>query len=400
MSQCLNPDCLLPNPSGTNFCQKCGNKLLLGDRYRAGKILGQGGFGRTFEAVDEYKPSKPPCVIKQFYPQAQGTSSIQKATELFEREAVRLEQLGKHPQIPDLLAYFSQDGQQYLVQQFIDGENLAKVLESQGYFSEAQIRNLLKNLLPVLEFIHSNQVIHRDIKPENIIQRQNGQLVLVDFGAAKYAIQAAFAVTGTVIGTAGYAAPEQVNGKAIYPSDIYSLGVTCLYLLTEVEPFDLFDPSEFEWAWRKHLKKSVSSELGEILDKMIQPAINKRYQSATEVLQALGSQSPQPSPQPSPQSSPQPRPDPSEKELLKIINRLQTIPGMTLADPKDFPYSTPYILLENNIKINVWKNLAGVDHVFVTDPLGICRFAGYVGWIHSKKFYQILQKIRDDTPSC
>ncbi|MEZ2233723.1 GUN4 domain-containing protein [Microcoleus sp.] len=301
MSQCLNPDCLFQNPSGTtNFCQKCGNKLLLGDRYGAQKIIGQGGFGRTFLAVDEYKPSKPPCVIKQFYPQFQGTSSIQKAAELFELEAVRLEQLGKHSQIPDLLAYFSQDGRQYLVQEFIDGENLAEALESEGYFSETQIRDLLNNLLPVFEFIHSRQVIHRDIKPENIIIRQDRQLVLVDFGAAKYATQTDLAVTGTRIGTAGYTAPEQANGKPIHASDIYSLGVTCLCLLTQVEPIDLFDDSEFEWVWREHLKTSVSSELGQILDKMIQPAIKKRYQSATEVLQVLACQSPQPSPQVSP----------------------------------------------------------------------------------------------------
>jgi len=275
----------------------------LGDRYRSQKIIGQGGFGRTFLAVDEYKPSKPPCVIKQFYPQAQGTSSIQKATELFEQEAVRLEQLGKHSQIPDLLAYFSQDGRQYLVQEFIDGKNLAQALESQGYFRETQIRDLLNNLLPTFEFIHSRQVIHRDIKPENIILRQDGQLVLVDFGAAKYATQTALAVTGTVIGTLGYTAPEQAAGKAIYPSDIYSLGVTCLYLLTQVEPIDLFDTSEMEWVWREHLKASVSSELGLILDKMILPASKRRYQSVTEVLQALGAQSPQASPPPSPQPS-------------------------------------------------------------------------------------------------
>ncbi|MEP6487304.1 serine/threonine-protein kinase [Microcoleus vaginatus GB2-A3] len=307
MSQCLNPDCLFQNPSGyTKFCQKCGNKLLLGDRYGAQKIIGQGGFGRTFLAIDEYKPSKPPCVIKQFCPQFQGPSSIQKAAELFELEAVRLEQLGKHSQIPELLAYFSQDGRQYLVQEFIDGENLAEALESKGYFSETQIRDLLNNLLPVFEFIHSRQVIHRDIKPENIILRQDRQLVLVDFGAAKYVTQTALAVTGTRIGTAGYTAPEQANGKAIHASDIYSLGVTCLCLLTEVEPIDLFDDSEFEWVWREHLKTSVSSELGQILDKMIQPAIKKRYQSATEVLQALASQSPQPSPQVPP---PPPPPD-------------------------------------------------------------------------------------------
>lgn len=314
MSKCLNPDCLNENPSGTNFCQKCGNKLLLADRYRAQKIIGQGGFGRTFLAVDEHKPSKPVCVIKQFYPQAQGTSNIQKATELFEQEAVRLEQLGKHPQIPDLLAYFIQDGRQYLVQEFIDGQNLAQTLESEGYFSETRIRDLLNNLLPVFEFIHSRQVIHRDIKLENIILRPNRELALVDFGAAKYATQTALAVTGTTIGSAGYTAPEQAAGKAIYASDIYSLGVTCLCLLTQVEPLELFDVSEFEWVWREHLKTSVSWELGQILDKMIQPATKKRYQSATEVLQALGNQSSQtPPPKPSPQPSSQPSPQPSPK---------------------------------------------------------------------------------------
>ncbi|AFZ05522.1 serine/threonine protein kinase [Oscillatoria nigro-viridis PCC 7112] len=332
MSQCLNPDCLFQSPSGsTKFCQKCGNKLLLGDRYGAKKIIGQGGFGRTFLAVDEYKPSKPPCVIKQFYPQLQGASSIQKAAELFELEAVRLEQLGKHSQIPDLLAYFSQDGRQYLVQEFIEGENLAEALESKGYFSETQIRNLLNNLLPVFEFIHSRQVIHRDIKPENIIVRQDGQLVLVDFGAAKYATQTALSVTGTVIGTAGYTAPEQAAGKAIYPSDIYSLGVTCLYLLTQVEPIDLFDTSEMEWVWRQHLKASVSSELGLILDKMILPASKRRYQSPTEVLQALGTQSPQPSPQippPPRHTSPQPLPQP-------LPDSLKSARGVDYTDLRD-----------------------------------------------------------------
>ena len=164
---------------------------------------------------------------------------------------------------------------------------------------------MLNNLLPVFEFIHSRQVIHRDIKPENIILRQDGQLVLVDFGAAKYATQTALGLTGTRIGTAGYMAPEQANGKPIHASDIYSLGVTCLCLLTQVEPIDLFDDSEFEWVWREHLKTSVSSELGQILDKMIQPAIKKRYQSATEVLQALGTQSP-PSSAQTPPSVPPP----------------------------------------------------------------------------------------------
>lgn len=402
MSHCLNPDCLWQNPSdSTKFCQKCGNKLLLGDRYRAQKIIGQGGFGRTFLAVDEYKPSKPPCVIKQFYPQAQGTSSIQKATELFELEAVRLEQLGKHSQIPHLLAYFSQDDRQYLVQEFIDGENLAQALESQGYFRETQIRDLLKNLLPAFEFIHSRQVIHRDIKPENIILRQDGQLVLVDFGAAKYATQTALSVTGTLIGTAGYTAPEQAAGKAIYASDIYSLGVTCLYLLTQVEPIDLFDTSEFEWVWREHLKASVSSELGLILDKMILPASKRRYQSATEVLQALGTQSRQTSPQSSPpprQTSPQPSPQthPPQPDSLKSaqgVDYTHLRDLLTAGKWKEADLTTRYVMLkaarrlnENYLDKDSMDNFS-CDDLRTIDQLWVKYSQGRFGFSVQKKIW-------------
>ena len=258
-------------------------------------MIGQGGFGRTFLAVDEDKPSKPRCVIKQFFPQTQGTQNTQKAVELFEQEAVRLDSLGKHPQIPELLGYFIQDGQQYLVQEFVDGQNFAQVLEAEGAFSETQIRDLLNNLLPVVEFIHSRNVIHRDIKPENIIRSttpyqeeiRQGQLFLVDFGAAKYATGTALARTGTVIGSAGYAAPEQAGGKAVFSSDLYSLGVTCIHLLTQAEPFDLYSFSEATWVWRDYLNAPVSHQLGQVLDKMLEMAINRRYQSAAEVLNDL-----------------------------------------------------------------------------------------------------------------
>ena len=182
MSYCLNPDCQKPqNPAFNNYCQNCGMKLLLKDRYRPLEIIGQGGFGRTLLAIDEDKPSKPRCAIKQFLPIAQGTTNVNKAAELFELEAVRLEGLGNHPQIPELLAHFTQDNRQYLVQEFIDGQNLRQVSESGAAYSETKIRDLLNSLLPALDFIHSHQVIHRDIKPDNIIRRGNGQLVLVDF---------------------------------------------------------------------------------------------------------------------------------------------------------------------------------------------------------------------------
>ena len=294
MSYCLNPRCPSPeNLAGTNFCKSCGSKLLLKERYRTIQPLGQGGFGRTFLAVDEDKPSQPRCVIKQFFPQAQGTNTVQKAAELFTQEAMRLDELGKHPQIPELLAYFSQDNQQYLVQEFIDGKDLAQELADSGAFNEAQIRALLNDLLPVLQFVHQHHVIHRDIKPENIIRRQRDkQLVLVDFGASKVATGTALARTGTAIGSAGYAAPEQNLGRAVFASDIYGLGVTCIHLLTGMHPFDLFDPHENAWVWRKALKSPVSDTLGRILDKMIESPINRRYQSAAEVLKELNLQTP------------------------------------------------------------------------------------------------------------
>ncbi|MBD2043113.1 serine/threonine-protein kinase [Microcoleus sp. FACHB-672] len=289
MSYCLHPDCQKPqNTNDAKFCQSCGSKILLGERYRAIKPIGAGGFGRTFVAVDEMKPSQPRCVIKQFFPQDQGFLHSVKAAELFRQEAIRLDVLGKHPQIPELLAHFEQGQQQYLVQEFVDGHNLAEELAESGAFNEKQIRQLLNDLLPVLQFVHTNQLIHRDIKPENIIRRSaDRQLVLVDFGAAKFVNRTALQRTGTVIGSAAYTAPEQLMGKAVFASDLYSLGVTCVHLLTQMPPFDLFDSREGTWAWRDYLGQIVSDPLGHILDKLLQPAINRRYLSAAQVIKAL-----------------------------------------------------------------------------------------------------------------
>ncbi len=289
MSYCLNPDCEQPeNQKNAQVCLNCGTKLLLKQRYRAIKPIGQGGFGRTFLAVDEDKPSKPACVIKQFLPQAQGTNNIQKAAELFGQEVLRLNNLGKHNQIPNLLEYLTQEKHQYLVQDYIDGHNLVQILTEQGCFNEAKIYELLNSLLPVLEFIHQNEVIHRDVKPENIIRSRSGQLFLVDFGAAKVIKKTAMLQTGTSIGTPEFVAPEQSRGKATYGSDLYSLGTTCIYLLTGISPFDLFDISECTWVWRQYLVDNpVSEKLGNILDKLIEYATSRRYQSAGEVLRDI-----------------------------------------------------------------------------------------------------------------
>ncbi|MEO1432066.1 MAG: serine/threonine-protein kinase [Cyanobacteria bacterium J06633_8] len=293
MSYCLNPTC--PNPQNTNsekFCLSCGSKLLLKQRYRAMKPIGQGGFSRTFLARDEDKPSLPLCVIKQFYPQAQGTGTLAKAVELFNHEAMRLEELGKHRQIPELLAYFTQDDRQYLLQEFIDGLNLGQELQQNGVYNENQIQHFLNELLRILQFCHQKQIIHRDIKPENIIRRQNpaklkGQIVLVDFGASKVVTQASMNQTGTSIGSPEYVAPEQMRGKALFSSDIYSLGVTCIHLLTGRSPFDLYDINNDVWLWRNYLQTSINNNLGNILDKMLASTPARRYQTVDEVLADL-----------------------------------------------------------------------------------------------------------------
>ena len=291
MGICLT--CNDPNQSTSlSFCTVCGTKLLLQERYAAVKVLGQGAFGKTFLATDNGKPSRPNCVIKQFV--YDDPNSKAKALMLFDEEAVRLDDLGQHPQIPALLAHCQHEGRSYLVQEFIDGDNLQIEIDRRGALSEWEVRDVLLQLLPVLDYIHRQQVIHRDIKPENIMRRRSGeQLVLVDFGAAKYASATALAKTGTTIGSPSYTAPEQARGKAVFASDLYGLGVTCLHLLTGVDPFTMFDDLSLGFAWRDFLSgKLVSGELGNILDKLTQHRPMDRYGTATEVLNAMGATAP------------------------------------------------------------------------------------------------------------
>jgi len=352
MSYCLNPACQNPqNADRTQYCLSCGSKLLLRERYRAIKPLGRGGFGRTFLAIDQDKPSKPRCAIKQFFPLSQGTSSSEKAAELFNREAVRLDELGKHPQIPELLAHFQQERYQYLVQEFIEGENLQQELVRNGPFSANQILSLLNDLLPVLQFVHSRSVIHRDIKPPNIIRRRfsqtpinysyptlTGELVLVDFGAAK--LVEGLRETGTVIGSPEFVAPEQIRGQAVYASDLYSLGVTCIYLLTQISPFDLFDINQDIWVWRDFLKVQIDPKLSRILDKMIESSLSRRYKSVAEVLQDLQPQqlaAPVPTPAAPAISVPQRTPVVQNAVPPTVAGTIIPVPQMQRARPARAP---------------------------------------------------------------
>jgi serine/threonine protein kinase len=291
MSYCLNPTCQHPENLGDrNSCSSCGKSLLpLRDRYQIIRPLGGGGFGRTFLAEDRDKLNEL-CVVKQLVPQLQGTSAQNKATQLFEQEAKRLQQLGEHPQIPALYAYFKQDDYLYLVQQLIVGESLRQQLD-QGAFNEQQIWELLADLLPVLQFIHDRQVIHRDIKPDNIMRRQSDRrLILIDFGVSKQFTTSDRTTLGTSIGSFGYASSEQMNEGDAYPaSDLYSLGVTCFHLLTQISPSRLWTEYGYSWVkqWQQHLNVQISPELTAVLNKLLQKDIQQRYQNVEQVLQDL-----------------------------------------------------------------------------------------------------------------
>ena len=289
---CLNPDCSNPlNPDSASHCHECGTPLipLLRGHYRIIKVLSnEGGFGKTYLASDVDKLDEK-CVVKQLAPKTQEPMVIKKAIELFKQEANQLQQLGEHPQIPSLYAYFEQDNYLYLVQQYIDGLNLLKELQLQGIYRESKVQELLLDLLPVLKYIHERGVIHRDIKLQNIIRRSSdGKFVLIDFGASKQLSETVQTKVGTAIGSHGYSAPEQLQHGQTYPaSDLYSLGVTCFYLLTGISPSKLWMEHGFSWTndWRRHIKvKSVlpSQELGNFLDKLLIADIQKRYQSASE----------------------------------------------------------------------------------------------------------------------
>ncbi|MDZ8091667.1 MAG: protein kinase [Nostoc sp. DedQUE05] len=285
------------------YCTTCGMPLMLDGRYVPTKLLGRGGFGAAFLARDRRIPGMRQCVVKQFQPSGNLTlNQLQQAQLMFEREAEVLAQLGNdHEQIPDLFAFFPvivnslQPGQQdqffYLVQEYIDGQNLEEELVQQGKFSEQQVLEVLQEILKVLKFVHHRGIIHRDIKPSNIMRRRDGRLFLLDFGAVKQVTNVALgsAASSTGIYSMGFAPPEQMAGGQVFPStDLYALAVTLITLLTNQEAVKLFDAYSNQWKWRSQV--TVSPRLADILDKMLLPAANQRFQSAQEVIDALNSQ--------------------------------------------------------------------------------------------------------------
>jgi len=263
-------------------------KVLAG-HYRVTKHLGGGGFGRTYVAEDLHLPGKPSIIIKHLKPISSMQEVLDMARDLFDREAKVLYRLGKHDQIPSLLAHFEEDEEFFLAQEYIHGHTLNQEIQRGRKQNEAYVINLLHQLLPLLEFVHSQQVIHRDIKPSNIMRRRSdGKLVLIDFGAVKEVSTQSLqdqtiTRSGLAIGSPGYMPNEQYGGRAQYASDIYAVGVTCIQALTGISPRDFpEDEATSEIVWR-HLAK-VSDPLANLLDKMVRFDFRQRYRSVQEVM--------------------------------------------------------------------------------------------------------------------
>lgn len=265
---------------------------ILDGRYEILSLLGEGAFGTTYLAVDRKLPDKDKCVVKHFSPKSTDPSTLYHARRLFETEAKVLNRLGNHDRIPRLLAHFEEEQNFYLIEEFIAGHDLSREINSCTKCSQEQVIALLQDILEVLEFVHQNHVIHRDIKPSNLMRRQqDGKIVLIDFGAVKQisspAVNAEGQMTATVIvGTPGYIASEQSQGQPRVCSDIYAVGIIGIQAITGLIPIQLRrDNITNEIIWRDQAE--VSQQLAEILDKMVKYDFRQRYQSVTEVLQAL-----------------------------------------------------------------------------------------------------------------
>jgi len=278
-------------------------ELILGGRYLPESVLGQGGFGTAFLARDFDSPTKRRCVVKLFQPPVTLTpTQMETALRLFATEAEVLERLGlQHPQIPNLYAYFPllitnpltnrTEELFYLVQEFVDGEDLEKVLDREGKFSQGEVEDVLQAMLGVLDFVHSKGAIHRDVKPSNIMKGRDGRLSLLDFGAVKEVTAPSGSQRGpTTISSPDYAPPEQImNGTVDATSDLYALAATCVILLTNKGSHELRDSSINTWRWEPYAQ--VSLGLAQVLNKMLQARPSDRYPSAKAVLAVIAASS-------------------------------------------------------------------------------------------------------------
>ena len=266
--------------------------IILNNRYRIIKQIGQGGFGRAYLAEDTHR-YRELCVLKEFAPKIESDRALRKAEDLFEREAGILYKL-KHLQIPQFEALLrtrvNDRRSLFIVQEYIAGESYWQLLKRKGKLTEAEVIDMVRELLPVLDHIHRSKLIHRDISPDNLIRREiDGKTALIDFGCVKIAANAVSRSTGnsvTLIGKKGYSPDEQISrGQAFPSSDLYSLAATAIVLLTGKQPDELYDSHAGKWDWESQAK--VSSSLKKILNKMLAYKPCDRYQSAGEIIKLL-----------------------------------------------------------------------------------------------------------------
>lgn len=266
---------------------------LLNERYQLIRVLGSGGFGQTFVAEDtQLNQDDRRCVVKQLKPLSQDSVFLDVARRLFFQEVEMLRKLGRHDRIPTLLNDFEQDGQFYLVQEYVEGRSLGEELQIYHKLNEAQVIEVLRDVAEVLEFVHQENVIHRDIKPSNLIRRQqDGRLVVIDFGAVKELhthIPTDAEPTQLTVGIAthGYGPTEQLAGKPRFNSDLYALGMTAIQALTGLHPSQLpTHPVTGEVVW--HDRAEVSSWLAAILAQLVRYHFHDRFQSTSDLLAAL-----------------------------------------------------------------------------------------------------------------
>ncbi|WP_414528278.1 tetratricopeptide repeat protein [Nodularia chucula] len=267
-----------------------GNTLV--GRYQIISHLSSGGFGETFVACDTHLPGLPQCVVKKLKLQATDPVNLGTARRLFDTEAQVLYKLGIHDRIPQLLAYFEEDAQFYLVQEFIPGHDLSQELTPGKILSQAEVTSLVEEILSILEFVHQQKVIHRDVNPHNLLRREeDGKLVLIDFGAVKQIatqiINSQSQTKSTVaIGTPGYLPSEQAQGSPKFSSDIYAVGIIAIQALTGLSPQQLeIDIDSNEIIWQPHT--NVSPEFAKFINTMVCYDFRQRYGSATVALEKL-----------------------------------------------------------------------------------------------------------------
>ena len=265
------------------------SQKLLGGRYEILRQLGGGGFGQTYLAKDQHLPGQPFCVVKKLQPKIKRPEAMDVAKRLFEAEAQVLHQLGHHDQIPRLTAHFEEAHQFYLVQEYVPGRVLNVVFKEDSPLPEERTIGLLQEILTLLIFVHHHQVIHRDIKPSNLILRESdGKIVLIDFGAVKQMALSPIEESAVIVGSSGYAPPEQLTGRSCFESDLYAVGMIGIQALTSYSPKHLQrEPQTHVLYWRD--QADVSPEFADVLDRLVQYDPNDRYETAQDVLAALSS---------------------------------------------------------------------------------------------------------------